>query len=183
MHHLTDFITVPLRVYNQVAINLIVKHVHIQQQAHHLRICEQLAKGWCKELLEFATDPDSLFVLPTTNQILGLHTFIRCTDTARDEFIFYSKRLIRLRIEYALSLLPFHDVVVDTPQNVQYKGKRAKVTHIFCVNILHAGETMEQVLNEVCKDIRIGKILIQTNILVWILLQYCNTGTGEPEVP
>jgi len=27
--------------------------------------------------------------------------------TGRDEFIFYSKRLMRILIEYALSLLPF----------------------------------------------------------------------------
>ena len=52
-----------------------------------------------------------------------------------------------------------------------YKGKTAKVTKICGVSILRAGETMEQALNEVLKDIRIGKILIQTN-----------TETGEPEV-
>lgn len=55
-------------------------------------------------------------------QVRGLHTFIRNKDTPRDEFIFYSKRLIRLVIEYALSLLPFHDLTVDTPQGVPYEG-------------------------------------------------------------
>lgn len=39
------------------------------------------------------------------------------------------------------------------------------------VSILRAGETMEQALCEVYKDITIGKILIQTNF-----------DTGEPEV-
>jgi len=39
------------------------------------------------------------------------------------------------------------------------------------VSILRAGETMEQALCEVYKDITIGKILIQTNL-----------DTGEPEV-
>lgn len=39
------------------------------------------------------------------------------------------------------------------------------------VSILRAGETMEQAVCDVCKDIRIGKILIQTNL-----------HTGEPEV-
>lgn len=34
-------------------------------------------------------------------------TVNRNKDTPRDEFIFYSKRLMRLLIEYALSLLPF----------------------------------------------------------------------------
>lgn len=39
------------------------------------------------------------------------------------------------------------------------------------VSILRAGETMEQAVCDVYKDIRIGKILIQTNF-----------HTGEPEV-
>ena len=39
------------------------------------------------------------------------------------------------------------------------------------VSILRAGETMEPALESVCKDIRIGKILIQTN-----------EQTSEPEV-
>ena len=60
---------------------------------------------------------------------------------------------------------------METPQGMLYKGKRAAVNKICGVSILRAGETMEQALNEVLKDIRIGKILIQTN-----------TETGEPEV-
>jgi uridine kinase len=39
------------------------------------------------------------------------------------------------------------------------------------VSFQRAGETMEQALSEVCKDVRIGKILIQNN-----------DDTGEPEV-
>ena len=31
------------------------------------------------------------------------------------------------------------------------------------MSILRAGETMEPALESVCKDVRIGKILIQTN--------------------
>lgn len=45
------------------------------------------------------------------------------------------------------------------------------VHQIIGVSILRAGETMEPALMEVCKDIRLGKILIQTNL-----------DTGEPEV-
>lgn len=115
--------------------------------------------------------PDSLYLLPTTPQIKGLHTFIRNQGTPRDEFIFYSKRLIRLVIEYALGMLPFKDCVVDTPQVVPYHGKRMASERICGVSILRAGETMEQAVCDVCKDIRIGKILIQTN-----------QTTGEPEV-
>ena len=133
--------------------------------------------------------PDTLRVLPVTPQIKGLHTYIRNRDTPRDEFIFYSKRLIRLVIEYSLSLLPYQTVIVETPQDQPYEGKKCTASKIcgsvrietwinrccdcyYCrVSILRAGETMEQALSEVCKDIRIGKILIQTN---W--------DTGEPEL-
>ena len=45
------------------------------------------------------------------------------------------------------------------------------IFQIVGVSILRAGETMEQALCEVYKDIRLGKILIQTNL-----------DTGEPEV-
>jgi len=38
------------------------------------------------------------------------------------------------------------------------------------VSILRAGETMEPALCDVCKDVSLGKILIQTNL-----------DTGEPE--
>jgi uridine kinase len=115
--------------------------------------------------------PSNIHTLPATPQVKGLHTFIRNKETPRDEFIFYSKRLIRLTIEYALSLLPFRDVTVETPQGINYTGKRLSSTKICGVSILRAGETMEQAVCDVCKDIRIGKILIQTNF-----------DTGEPEV-
>lgn len=39
------------------------------------------------------------------------------------------------------------------------------------MSVLRAGETMEPALRAVCKDVRIGKILIQTNV-----------DSGEPEV-
>lgn len=45
------------------------------------------------------------------------------------------------------------------------------VAQVTGVSILRAGETMEPALRAVCKDVRIGKILIQTN-----------QDTGEPEV-
>lgn len=67
--------------------------------------------------------------------------------------------------------MPFKDVKIETPQNVPYEGKRMASQKICGVSILRAGETMEQAVCDVCKDIRIGKILIQTN-----------QSTGEPEV-
>ncbi|XP_053878073.1 uridine-cytidine kinase-like 1 isoform X3 [Malaclemys terrapin pileata] len=115
--------------------------------------------------------PKSLSVLESTPQVRGMHTIIRNKDTTRDEFIFYSKRLMRLLIEHALSFLPLNPVTVETPQGTVYEGKRFHRQRITGVSILRAGETMEQALTAVCKDIRLGKILIQTN-----------HDTGEPEL-
>ncbi|XP_048453024.1 uridine-cytidine kinase-like 1 [Rhincodon typus] len=115
--------------------------------------------------------PDKLSVLESTPQVRGLHTIIRNKETSRDEFIFYSKRLMRLLIEHALSFLPLKPVTVETPQGELYEGKKFGGKRITGVSILRAGETMEQALTAVCKDIRLGKILIQTN-----------HDTGEPEL-
>ncbi|XP_020933288.1 uridine-cytidine kinase-like 1 isoform X6 [Sus scrofa] len=115
--------------------------------------------------------PQTLSVLKSTPQVRGMHTIIRDRETSRDEFIFYSKRLMRLLIEHALSFLPFQDCVVQTPQGQDYAGKCYAGKQITGVSILRAGETMEPALRAVCKDVRIGTILIQTNQL-----------TGEPEL-
>lgn len=66
--------------------------------------------------------PESMHLIPTTPQIRGLHTFIRNANTSRDEFIFYSNRLMRLVIEYTLSIMPFKETTVETPQGVSYVG-------------------------------------------------------------
>ncbi|XP_039755454.1 uridine-cytidine kinase-like 1 [Pararge aegeria] len=151
-------IIVPRGGENKVAISLIVQHVHKQLQLRGFKVREKLAIAHIGQPV-----PDSLFVLKDTPQVQGLHTFIRNKDTPRDEFIFYSKRLMRLVIEFALSLLPYSEHAVDTPQGFSYTGRKCNVEKICGVSILRAGETMEQAVCDVCKDIRIGKILIQTN--------------------
>ncbi|XP_051626581.1 uridine-cytidine kinase-like 1 isoform X3 [Pseudopipra pipra] len=138
-------IVVPRGGENFVALDLIVQHVHSQLEKREITVRAALASAHQGQPL-----PKTLSVLESTPQVRGMHTIIRNKDTTRDEFIFYSKRLMRLLIEHALSFLPL------------------KITG---VSILRAGETMEQALTAVCKDIRLGKILIQTNL-----------DTGEPEL-
>ncbi|NXE16869.1 UCKL1 protein, partial [Lophotis ruficrista] len=154
-------IVVPRGGENFVALDLIVQHVHSQ-----LEKVRPLASAHQGQPL-----PKTLSVLENTPQVRGMHTIIRNKDTTRDEFIFYSKRLMRLLIEHALSFLPLKSVTVETPQGTTYEGKRFHRQRITGVSILRAGETMEQALTAVCKDIRLGKILIQTN-----------HHTGEPEL-
>uniref|UniRef100_A0A8C4H5H3 Uridine-cytidine kinase n=1 Tax=Dicentrarchus labrax TaxID=13489 RepID=A0A8C4H5H3_DICLA len=150
-------IVVPRGGENFVALDLIVQHVHSQSA---------LASAHQGQPL-----PKTLSVMESTPQVRGMHTIIRNKETNRDEFIFYSKRLMRLLIEHALSFLPLKPVSVETPQGGVYDGKRLSGKRITGVSILRAGETMEQALMAVCKDIRLGKILIQTN-----------HDTGEPEL-
>uniref|UniRef100_UPI00398EAD41 uridine-cytidine kinase-like 1 n=1 Tax=Pristiophorus japonicus TaxID=55135 RepID=UPI00398EAD41 len=151
---------------NFVALDLIVQHVHCQLEKREITVRAALASAHQGQPL-----PDKLSVLESTPQVRGMHTIIRNKDTSRDEFIFYSKRLMRLLIEHALSFLPLKPVTVETPQGELYEGKRFDGKRITGVSILRAGETMEQALTAVCKDIRLGKILIQTN-----------HATGEPEL-
>ncbi|XP_030770167.1 uridine-cytidine kinase-like 1 isoform X7 [Rhinopithecus roxellana] len=160
-------IVVPRGSGNTVAIDLIVQHVHSQLEERKLRwdMAALASAHQCHPL------PRTLSVLKSTPQVRGMHTIIRDKETSRDEFIFYSKRLMRLLIEHALSFLPFQDCVVRTPQGQDYAGKCYAGKQITGVSILRAGETMEPALRAVCKDVRIGTILIQTNQL-----------TGEPEL-
>ncbi|XP_025004923.1 uridine-cytidine kinase-like 1 isoform X2 [Gallus gallus] len=159
-------IVVPRGGENSVALDLIVQHVHSQLEKREITVRAALASAHQGQPL-----PATLSVLENTPQVRGMHTIIRNKDTTRDEFIFYSKRLMRLLIEHALSFLPLKSVTVETPQGTTYEGKRFHRQRITGVSILRAGETMEQALTAVCKDIRLGKILIQTN-----------HDTGEPEL-
>uniref|UniRef100_A0A8B9ZJ16 Uridine-cytidine kinase n=1 Tax=Anas platyrhynchos TaxID=8839 RepID=A0A8B9ZJ16_ANAPL len=158
-------IVVPRGGENFVALDLIVQHVHSQLEKVRGRLIEAtLASAHQGQPL-----PKTLSVLENTPQVRGMHTIIRNKDTTRDEFIFYSKRLMRLLIEHALSFLPLKSVTVETPQGTTYEGKQRPPAspQITGVSILRAGETMEQALTAVCKDIRLGKILIQTNHDTW----------------
>ncbi|XP_064420653.1 uridine-cytidine kinase-like 1 isoform X2 [Latimeria chalumnae] len=159
-------IVVPRGGGNMVAIDLIVQHVHSQLEERELSVRAALASAHQSQPL-----PETLNVLKSTPQVKGMHTIIRNKETSRDEFIFYSKRLMRLLIEHALSLLPFQSCIVQTFQGQDYEGRVFNGKRITGVSILRAGETMEPALRAVCKDVRIGKILIQTN-----------QDTGEPEL-
>ena|SRR5437899_3790044 len=102
----------------------------------------------------------NVHLLPQTNQLRALHTIIRDRTAHREDFVFYSGRIIRLLIETGLNLLPFEQWEVETPVGRKYDGVR--FTSKTCgVSIARAGESMEAGLRAVCRSIRIGKILIQ----------------------
>ncbi|SCW03519.1 LAFE_0G12266g1_1 [Lachancea fermentati] len=102
----------------------------------------------------------NVFLLPQTNQLLGLYTIIRDRDTKRPDFIFYSDRIIRLLVEEGLNHLPVTPRTVETATNQIFRGV-SFLGKICGVSIVRAGESMEQGLRECCRSVRIGKILIQ----------------------
>uniref|UniRef100_A0A672ZFF0 Uridine-cytidine kinase n=1 Tax=Sphaeramia orbicularis TaxID=375764 RepID=A0A672ZFF0_9TELE len=160
-------IVVPRGGGNMVAIDLIVQHVHSQLEERELSVRALLASAQQNQPL-----PQTLSVLESTPQVRGLHTIIRNKETSRDEFIFYSKRLMRLLIEHALTFLPSKVVRCFCPLGFsRHTCTPVSSPQITGVSILRAGETMEPALRAVCKDVRIGKILIQTNL-----------DSGEPEL-
>ncbi|WP_437972871.1 uracil phosphoribosyltransferase [Sorangium sp. So ce295] len=103
---------------------------------------------------------DNLHLLPQTNQLRALHTIIRDRGARREDFVFYSGRIIRLLIETGLGLLPFEPCEVETPVGRRYEGRRF-ASQLCGVSIARAGESMEAELRAVCRSVRIGKILIQ----------------------
>jgi len=70
---------------------------------------------------------------------------------------------MRILFEHTCGLLPHEELTIDTPQKKFYKGKKFGGKGLCGVSILRAGETMEHALLQVTRDIRLGKILIQTN--------------------
>lgn len=99
-------------------------------------------------------------LLPQTDQLRAMHTVIRDRHCSRQDFVFYSRRVIRLLLEAGLDLLPFTKKDVTTPVGATYPGLEF-TSKICAVPVIRAGEAMEAELREVLPGIRIGKILIQ----------------------
>jgi uracil phosphoribosyltransferase len=104
-------------------------------------------------------DPN-LHILPQTKQLRALHTIIRDRTATREDFVFYSGRIIRLVIECALDQLPYTPCDVRTPVGDSYQGLRL-ASPVCGVSVIRAGDSMEGELRAAWPSIRIGKILIQ----------------------
>lgn len=107
--------------------------------------------------------PGSLHLLPQTPQLHFLFTIIRNKETQRTDFVFYSERIMRLILESALCLIPVRPCNVVTPTGSLFKGVQPDDNGIIGVSIMRAGESMERVFREMCRGVRIGKILVQRN--------------------
>lgn len=66
-------------------------------------------------------------------------------------------------IEESLNQLPFTECVVETPTGAIYEGLKYQKGNCG-VSIIRSGEAMEQGLRDCCRSIRIGKILVESNL-------------------
>lgn len=104
--------------------------------------------------------PPKAIELEQTNQVRGLFTILRNSESPRSEFIFYANRLFRRIIERALDTLPVETQSVNLANGKPYDGVKFR-GKICGVSIMRAGESMEESLRDCCPSARIGKILIQ----------------------
>lgn len=104
----------------------------------------------------------NLILMPQTEQLIALMTKIRDRKTKRGEFRFYANRIIRPLVEKGLELLPTKKKIVITPTGEEFIGREFE-GRICGVSIMRAGDSMLYALEQVCRDVRIGKLLIQRN--------------------
>ncbi|KAI0635823.1 armadillo/beta-catenin/plakoglobin [Trametes polyzona] len=157
---------------NTVAIELISTHIRrkLDERSKYLR--ERLARIGPRDL--GPGDPttqcfSNVTLLRQTPQLQGIYTILRDSTTSREDFIFFTDRLSTYLSEKAMEFLPFKARKVITPVDVPYSGKQLSVEHVCGVSILRSGGPLEQGLRRVIQDIRMGSLLIQSEV-----------HTGEP---
>jgi len=108
-------------------------------------------------------------VLNTTDQIRELQTMIRDKATSRSEFKFVADRLIRMVVEEGLNQLPYQVGCgrcraedEDLDHGCKYSGLKYEKGNCG-VAIGRSGEAMEKALQDCCRSMRIGKILIDSD--------------------
>ncbi|GAA5983439.1 hypothetical protein JCM11641_007849 [Rhodosporidiobolus odoratus] len=118
--------------------------------------------------------PDTVHVMRETTQLKGIHTLLRSTTTAPEDFIFLANRLSTLVIEHALSLLPLRPKPIETRGTaIPYTGSELDIPlgHLCGVSILRSGASLEKGLRRVVRDVPVGSVLIQSD-----------AQTGEPHL-
>ncbi|KAI8873731.1 uridine kinase [Ramicandelaber brevisporus] len=158
-------IIIPRGLDNTIAIDVVTQHIRRQLAERH---CDNRSILASEQIAPGTPLPPNVVVLEQTPQLLAIHTKIREASCSRDDFIFYADRLSRLVIERGLSELPYEDITVTTPVDVEYKGSRLATTPSV-VTVVRSGAPMEIAARQVLADVPLGKVLIQSSPV-----------TGEP---
>ncbi|MCQ0025024.1 uracil phosphoribosyltransferase [Streptomyces somaliensis DSM 40738] len=106
------------------------------------------------------TTGHNVHALPQTDSLRAMHTVIRDRDCPREDFVFHSRRIIRLLLEAATDLLPFTEKEVTTPVGATYRGLEPAAAPC-AVSVIRAGDAVEGELRDILPGVRIGKVLIQ----------------------
>lgn len=105
--------------------------------------------------------PATVVALPQSTVVRAMQTALRARTTSHDDFVFYSDALCSMLVETALSRLPYAPRTVTTPTGAAYAGE-AYTARICGVSLMRSGASMEAPLRRICKGIRLGKILINS---------------------
>lgn len=155
----TADIVVPRGVNNTIAMGLLLDHVRKQMADREIGIRKTLSAKTTTGPL-----PGSVSVLAQTPQVKGMHTIIRNTDVTREDFVFYSERLMRVLMEHANSFLPYTSAEVQR-DGATFKAAKRLAKPVVGVSVLTSGLCMESTFRSVHLSANVGKILIQTNPL------------------
>lgn len=96
-----------------------------------------------------------------TAQLRCLMTTLCDKHSPRGDWVFTADRVNRIMVEFALNFLPVDPTRVTTAvddepaDGVRFAGK------IVGVSVIRAGEAMETALRSCCRNVRLGKILVQ----------------------
>jgi len=104
----------------------------------------------------------NIIPLTMTCQNESILTMLKDVETSRSEFIFYADRLFRTLLEMALNELPFKTKKITTVSGNTIMGKSFVEEGICAVSTIRSGEAMELAFREVCRGIRVGKMLIDS---------------------
>lgn len=159
-------VIVPRGADNVVAVELLSKHIARQLDDRGFSLRSRLLEFSAEAARQAAEGrrelPSNVSVLRATPQLKFIHTMVRDQQTPRDEFIFFADRLVRLVVERGMDELPFVEQSVTTRMGDNYTGLK-RSARLCGVSVVRAGVPMERGLRNVCQDITIGKLLIQTD--------------------
>jgi uracil phosphoribosyltransferase len=96
--------------------------------------------------------------------LVPLFSKIRDASLSSSDFVFYSKRLMRILSEEALSMIYTTQCTVTTPCGA-YEGLAidAPEASMCVVSIIRAGDSLLEAMREIMPSLAVGKILIQVS--------------------
>ncbi|CUM64972.1 uncharacterized protein PRCAT00002590001 [Priceomyces carsonii] len=163
-------LVIPRGMDNQIAINLMIKHIQKQlliKSYAHLKNLKELGLRQEFKVQQFR----NIKLLPETNHTRGINSILFNKRSERADFIFYFDRIAILIIEGALEFLTnFKKKEILTPTQEVFHGV-CQDDEIIAVNVIRSGDCFMNAIKKTFPEISIGKLLIQSDSL-----------TGEPQL-